>query len=405
MSPTQPAAHAAASSLPMAGIRVVELSTMVTASMAALMLCDQGAEVVKVEPPDIGDPMRYLGNAKGGISALFANCNRGKRSLAIDIRTPEGRDVVIDLVARADVLVHNFRPGVMDRLGLGEAVLRARNPQLVHAGVSGFGEEGEYAGAPAYDHIMQAWTGFTGVQGLGGTPEFMRTLVCDKVTAYTLCQAVTAALFRRARTGEPARIDVSMRDASLFFLWPDGMMSHTLLDDDVAQAPPMAASYAPLPTRDGFIIVAAGAERQWQGLMRALGLARLITDPRYATPAGRAQQAAETRALMLEALAGLGTTDALARLAAEDVPAAPCRDIATAIASAEQDPFGPITTHEHPRMGTLRVLGAAARFDGQRLGNAAPCPALGEQTREILAELGRDAATIDACAAAGIIAG
>lgn len=396
-------AHAVPSSLPMAGIRVVELSTMVTASMAALMLADQGAEVVKIEPPDIGDPMRYLGNSKAGVSALFANCNRGKRSIAIDIRTPEGRDVVIDLAARADVLVHNFRPGVMDRLGIGESALRARNPQLVYGAVSGFGEQGEFAGAPAYDHIMQAWTGFTGVQGIGGTPEFMRTLVCDKVTAYTLCQAVTAALFRRARTGEPASISVSMRDASLFFLWPDGMMSHTLLDDDVVQAPPMSASYNPLPTRDGFIIVAAGAERQWQGLMRALGLARLLADPRYATAAGRAQQALETRALMLESLAAMTTVEALAKLAAEDVPAAPCRDIESAIASAQGDPFGPISLHTHPSMGTLRVLAAAARFEGQQIGNASPCPALGEHTREILRELDRDAASIDALVKSGVI--
>ncbi len=394
---------ASASRPPMAGIRVVELSTMVTASMAALMLSDQGAEVVKVEPPDIGDPMRHLGNSKAGISALFANCNRGKRSIAIDIRTPEGRAVVIDLVARADVLVHNFRPGVMDRLGLGEAVLRTRNPQLIHAAVSGFGEEGAYAGAPAYDHVMQAWTGFTGVQGMGGTPEFMRTLVCDKVTAYTLCQAVTAALFRRARHGEPASINVSMRDASLFFLWPDGMMSHTLLDDDVMPAAAISTSYHPLPTQDGFVIVAAGAERQWQGLMRALGLARLITDPRYATAAGRAGQALETRALMLAALAQMSTAEALARLGAEDVPAAPCRNIEAAIASAQDDPWGPISLHQHPTMGQLRVLGAAARFDGQRLGNASPCPALGEHTRQILRELARDDAAIDALATAGII--
>ena len=391
------------SSQPMAGIRVIELSTMVTASMAAMMLADQGATVIKIEPPDIGDPMRYLGNSKAGISGLFANCNRGKRSIAIDIRTPEGRDVVRDLAANADILMHNFRPGVMERLGLSEAELRARNPRLIHAAVSGFGEEGAYADAPAYDHIMQAWTGYTGVQRVSTEPVFMRTLVCDKITAYTMFQAVTAALFRQLRTGEAASINISMRDASLFFLWPDGMMNHTLLDADVAPGPPMSASYNPLPTKDGYIIVAASGERHWQGLMRALGLARFLDDPRFATLAARAQHSADATALLLGALANMRTEEALERLEAEDVPVAPCRDIETAIASAEHDPYGPISHQQHPRLGTLRVLGAPARFEGQRLGTVAPCPALGEHTRQILRELQRTPEAIDDMARAGII--
>ncbi len=392
-----------ASSRPMAGIRVIELSTMVTASMAAMMLADQGATVIKIEPPDIGDPMRYLGNSKAGISGLFANCNRGKRSIAIDIRTPDGRDVVRDLAAGADILVHNFRPGVMDRLGLSEAELRARNPGLIHAAVSGFGEEGAYADAPAYDHIMQAWTGYTGVQRTGTEPAFMRTLVCDKITAYTLFQAVTAALFRQLRTGEAASINISMRDASLFFLWPDGMMNHTLLDRDVVPGPPMSASYNPLPTKDGYIIIAASGERHWQGLMRALGLARFLDDPRFANLAARARHPADATALLLGALANMRTEEALERLEAEDVPVSPCRDIESAIASAEHDPYGPMTRQQHPHMGALRVLGAPARFEGQRLGTVAPCPALGEHTRQILHELQRTPEAIDALASAGII--
>lgn len=391
-------------SLPMSGIRVVELSTMVTASFAAMMLADQGASVIKIEPPDIGDPMRYLGAAKGGIAALFANCNRGKQSIGIDIRKPEGRDVVIELAARADVLVHNFRPGVMDRLGMSADVLQKANPKLIHAAISGFGEDGEHAGAPAYDHIIQAWTGFTGVQATTHGPEFMRTLVCDKISAYTVCQAITAALFRRERTGEAARINVSMRDASLFFLWPDGMMAHTLLDADAVPGITIAMTYNAMPVRDGFISVAATVDKQWQGLLRAVGLADLLTDPRFATPVERAKHGAEIGAMLLARLSELTVEEAMERLAAEDVPAAPCRDIADAVQNAEDDPFGPITTHQHPRMGAMRALNAPARFDGERHLNATPCPALGEQTEAVLASLGRTPEQIRALCTAGVIA-
>jgi len=160
---------------PLEGIRVMEFSTMITASFAAMMLADQGAEVIKVEPLELGDPMRYLGSAKGGISALFANCNRGKRSLRIDIKSDEGKAV--------------NRPGVMASLGLGPDQLRTINPRLIYGGVSGFGTEGPMANAPAYDPIIQAQSGFAAVQGQGKDtgPEFMRSLMCDKVTAYTIC--------------------------------------------------------------------------------------------------------------------------------------------------------------------------------------------------------------------------
>ena len=200
---------------PLDGIRVLEFSTMITASFAAMMMADQGAEVIKVEPTELGDPMRYLGSTKGGISALFANCNRGKRSLAVDLKADECRTVIEQLAAETDVVLTNYRPGVMAGLGLGSDHLRTINPRLVYAGVTGFGLEGPLATAPAYDPIIQAQTGFPAVQGQGkDAPEFMQSLMCDKVTAYTICQAVTAALFVRERTGEGQHIDLSMTDAS-----------------------------------------------------------------------------------------------------------------------------------------------------------------------------------------------
>ncbi|MCZ6711904.1 MAG: CoA transferase, partial [Gammaproteobacteria bacterium] len=171
---------------PLAGVNVLEFSTMITASFAAMMMAEQGANVIKVEPIELGDPMRFLGSSKGGISALFANCNRGKRSLRLDIKADEGKQIIKELAKDTDVVLCNFRPGVMDGLDLGSAVMREINPRLIYAGVSGFGTEGPDRDKPAYDPVIQAQAGFAAVQGQGKDgPEFVRNLTCDKVTAYT----------------------------------------------------------------------------------------------------------------------------------------------------------------------------------------------------------------------------
>jgi crotonobetainyl-CoA:carnitine CoA-transferase CaiB-like acyl-CoA transferase len=194
---------------PLEGIRVVELSTMITASFAAMMMAEQGATVVKVEPVDVGDPMRYLGTSKNGISGLFVSCNRGKASIRVNLKDAKGQEIVQRLMERADVVLHNFRPGVMESLELGSEAMRARNPRLVYIAITGFGTKGPLRDAPAYDPIVQARAGFAAVQGTT-EPVFVRNLVCDKITAYTACQAATAALLVRARTGRGQHIDISM---------------------------------------------------------------------------------------------------------------------------------------------------------------------------------------------------
>ena len=180
---------------PLEGIKVIEFSTMITASFAAMMMAEQGASVTKVEPIELGDPMRFLGSNKGGISALFANFNRGKKSLRLDIKEEKGKEVIRKLVKDADVILCNFRPGIMDKLGLGSEALRKDNPRLIYAAITGFGTEGPEKNRPAYDPIIQAQAGFAAVQGQGKEgPVLVRNLVCDQITAYTACQAVTAAL-------------------------------------------------------------------------------------------------------------------------------------------------------------------------------------------------------------------
>jgi crotonobetainyl-CoA:carnitine CoA-transferase CaiB-like acyl-CoA transferase len=392
---------------PLAGIKVLEFSTMITASFAAMMMAEQGAEVIKVEPVELGDPMRYLGSSKGGISGLFANCNRGKRSLRIDIKSNAGRDVVHRLAADTDVLLCNFRPGVMDALGLGAAALRQVNPRLIYAAINGFGNAGPDSDKPAYDPVIQAQAGFAAVQGEGSdTPQFVRNLVCDKITAYTACQAVTAALFQRERTGQGQLIELSMMDAGLYFLFPDGFMHRTLLDDDVEHAPPLSQLlYEMTHTRDGAITVSAANQAQQVGLLTAIDQLHLFADERFNSMEKIVANILEFRAVLRDEMSKFTTDDLLQRLADNDVPAAKCLTYEDVLGHPQYEANESIDLTDHPRMGTLRRVKPPARFGGRRLEPAGHTAAHGEHTHDILTELGFSDADIAALVAEKIAAG
>lgn len=389
---------------PLAGIRVVELSTMVTASLSSMIFAQQGAEVVKVEPKAGGDPMRYLGTGKGGISALFHNCNRGKRSLGVDLKTAGGRDAVAALIARADVVMHNYRPGVMDRLGLGSEASRAANPKLIYMAITGFGLNGPLADAPAYDHVVQGLAGFTAQQGRGDSFDFVRTLICDKTTAYTVAQSVTAALFARERgDGTGQHIDMSMLHACLAYLWPDGMMNQTLLDEDVAALPPMAEYYQTVQAEDGSISFAALQPEQWAGLFRTMGRDDMASDPRLADIpqifAHIDQLCDEVRATKVPR----PCADILAELTLLGIPCTPCLSHDEIPAHPQVAANGIILIEDHPAMGKVRTLRHPAQFSGLPGPQIGPSPALGEHTHEILAELGYNTAQITALAEIGAV--
>lgn len=390
---------------PLEGIRVLEFSTMITASFAAMMLAEQGAEVIKVEPTELGDPMRYLGSQKGGIAALFANCNRGKRSLAVDLKSDDGRSVIEALAAETDVVLTNYRPGVMDGLGLGSDHLRSLNPRLIYAGVTGFGTEGPMASAPAYDPIIQAQTGFPAVQGQGkDAPEFMQSLMCDKVTAYTACQAVTAALFARERSGEGQHIDLSMMDAGLYFLFPDGFMHHTLLDDDAEHAAPLSELlYGLSATSDGAVTASAATPAQQVGLLTALDRLDLFADERFNGIENILANIDAFRAEIEKSYERFTTDDILEQLHANDVPAARVLDYEEVMGHAQFAANDSVDVTEHARMGSMRRVKPPARFTGERLDPAIDAPGHGEHTAEILESLGRSAADIAALAEAGAV--
>lgn len=390
---------------PLAGVRVIELSTMVSASLATMMLAAQGAEVIKVEPVRSGDILRYIGTQKDGVSALFANCNRGKSSISVDLKTPEGQRLVRDLAGEADVIINNFRPGVMERLSLGSETLRQANPRLIFAAISGFGTTGPMADDPAYDQVVQALSGFVGVQTDSDQPKFVRNLIVDKVTAYTVAQGITAALLARATTGVGQHLDVSMLHAGLFFLFPDGMMNQTFLSDGVHETAPLADNLIAFATSDGFISMAPSTDEHWQGFAKAMERPDIAEDKRYATLEGRAKHGMELYTLAYMALTKFTTKDAIARLRANDVPCAPCLLPGDVVEHEQVTAIGAVDILDHPSLGRLRVAQPPVRFEGEAGKIAQPCPALGQQSVEIARALGRAEDEIRELQTKGVLGG
>src|SRR5262252_1338866 len=274
---------------PLAGIRIIDLTSMLSGPWATMILGDQGADVIKVEMPGQGDHTRTGGNRSNGMAASFLNLNRNKRSVAIDLKTAKGVALVKRLAAGADVFVQNFRPGVVERLGIDEAAIRALAPAIVYVSINGFGETGPYASKPVYDPIVQAFSGLTMVQAGSDSqrPRLIRTVLPDKLTAATAAQAIAAALVGRFRVGKGQHVRLSMLDAVLAFLWASDMGAQTYVGEKVSQR--TAASFIDLiyETKDGFMTAAVMTNKEWAALTRALARSEWLDDPRFTTPALR----------------------------------------------------------------------------------------------------------------------
>ena len=381
---------------PLAGIKIIELSNMITCSLAAMTMSAQGADVIKVEPPGMGDKMRPLGTQKNGVSGFFHNCNRGKRSLAIDLKSQAGVDAVKELASKADILIHNYRPGVMDRLGLGSDDLRNENSKLIYIAISGFGTSGPMADLPAFDHVIQGIVGFTDLQSSEADSfEHIKTFICDKVTAYTACQAATAALLARTNTNCGQHIDISMLHACLSFMWPDGMMHRTLKDDDRFEMSPGSDYFQTINYSDGGIAVAPLTDTHWEALLPMLGYPELIGTPIYASVAARMSNMKEVLKVLKSPKKDIGVNKALEILMAADVPCSPCikRDDLETVEQIKA--IGALETYVTAAMGELTVPTPPILFEGKLSSQAEPSPLLGEHSKEILLELGWADARID----------
>lgn len=372
---------------PLEGITVMEFSTMITASFAAMMMAEQGARVIKVEPLDVGDPMRYIGSNKAGISSLFANCNRGKRSIRVNIKEETGQALIREMIPEVDIFIHNFRPGVMDKLNLGSDLLREINPRLIYTAISGFGKKGPLGNAPAYDPIIQAHAGLTATQTVGDEPAFFRTLICDKITAYTACQATTCALYHRERTGEGQHIDLSMLDAGLFFIFPDGFQNHTLLDADAAMEPLLIdLLYELTLTKDGAVTISAGNQDMQMRSLIAMGMEHLLADERFNSFEKLVSNLDVFKSLVSETYLQFTTDEVMARMKEADVPCARCLNRDEVLDQEQLAANDTVEVIDHPLMGKMRIIKSPARFGGERLTPGGPSPDHGEHTRDVLEE-------------------
>ncbi len=377
---------------PLEGIRVVDLTSYIAGSYAGMMLADLGARVVKVESLR-GDPFRELPG--------FWGWNRGKRSIAVNLKAPEGRRIVERLAAGADVVMENMRPGVAAELGLGDARLRARNPRLVYCSVTAFGSTGPYADRPAFDPVLQAMAGVMALQGFGGPPQYLRIPVTDYYAAALAVQAILAALYVRERTGRGQWVETSLLHAVL-----------ALQSGHVADYPGKPTGFRDNPTYrlyqagDGeWLFLACGNQAFWGKLCTALGLESLRDDPRFASWMLRLDNREALLPLFEARFRSRPRQEWLDVLAAHDIPAAPVQSLAAFMDDPAVRHHEMIHEYDHPEVGRLRLIGQPLVFSDTRTRDPGPPPTLGQHTDEILRELGYDPATIAELRRRGILGG
>ena len=381
---------------PLHGYRIIDLTAMISGPLATMILADQGADVIKVENPAAGDYVRQAANRRGGFSATFLNNNRNKRSVAINLKNPRGRAVLLELVKTADVFVQNFRPGVTDRMGIGEESIRALVPNIIYVSISGFGDSGPYAHKPVYDPLIQALSGLASVQAGSDEdrPRLVRTILPDKLTAITASQAITAALLARERGGDGQHVRLAMLDSVVFFLWGSDMGSQTFVGNELPQQE--AASFKDLvyDTADDYLTVAVMSDKEWRGLTEAFEKPEWLDDERFKTPALRDRNINVRIALTQEVLLTRPAREWLERLERAGVPCAPVLTRKQMIEHAQIAANGVVIETEHHAAGRLRQSRNAARFSQTTPELRTGAPELGEHTMEVLTEIGISASEI-----------
>lgn len=389
---------------PLSGLKVVDLTSMVSGPVAAAMLADQGAEVIKVEPLH-GEQMRFLGPPVNGLPPAFFSCNRGKQSIALDLKTEPGQTVLWRLIEEADVLLQNFRPGAMERMGFGEGVVRAKNADIIYVSISGFGETGPYADRRVYDPVIQALSGATDIQANRhtGYPEMFRIIIADKVASLTAAQAISSALYHRARTGEGQHIKLSMLDAMLAFFWPEGMGGITYADNEYDPSQTSGSMDLIYPTQDGFITAGVISDKEWVGLCHALDREDLIEDERFATARARLQNVQARKEITLEEIAKWPTAEILQRLNQHDVPNAPLLRRMELLDNEQIVASESVQRIEYEGFGEVRQARPAARFSKTPSEISGPAPKLGEQSTAILNRLGYSDEQVQQMIDAGVV--
>jgi len=374
---------------PLEGLRVVDCSRIVAGPLATQIFSDYGAEVIKVEQPRVGDDSRQWAppRAPDGQATYFFAVNRGKESIAIDLKHPRGKALVVELARRGDVLVENFTPGTMERLGLGYAALRGVNPRLVYCSISGFGATGPYRDRAGYDAIMQGFTGLMSITGEpDGPPVKVGVALIDVITALYAHGAILAALHDRERTGEGQHLELSLMECGIAALI--NAATACLLAGEVqgrwGSAHPSLVPYQAFRARDGYLMVGAGNERLWKAFCEVLGAPEWADDPRYDANAKRVERRAELVRLIEERLAGRGRDEWVAAFAAAGLPAGPINDIGQVFADPQVRHRDMAVELEHPTAGRIRLPGIPVKFGRTPARVQGPPPRLGEHTDAVL---------------------
>ena len=389
---------------PLTGFKILDLSRVLAGPAATVLLADQGADVIKVEPPG-GDVVRAMGG--GGITPGFVTANRGKRSIALDLKSTEGIDAVKRLAAEADVFVQNFRPGAIDGMGLGEPVIRKINPRIIYVSMSGFGEKGPYADQRVYDPVIQALSGLADLQATdeNDRPRMVRTVIPDKTTGITTAQAITAALLARERTGEGQHVRVAMLDVMIAYLWQEGLGGLTLVGEEDKVRRGQRSKDLIYQTADGYITAGAVSDAEWRGLCKALHREAWLTDERFATPRARSLNIKLRLEMTAEVLRTNSSEYWLSRLRDCEVPCAPVLSRPEVIAQEQVQVNDLLSEYEQPGLGRIRQPRPAARFEKTPVKTQQVAAALGEHGREILAEAGYADQEIEHLISAGVLSG
>jgi CoA:oxalate CoA-transferase len=394
---------------PLSGLRVVDLTRYLSGAYTTMILGDLGAEVIKVENPEDGDYSRKVGPFVNGVSTYFLSVNRGKKSIAINLKHESGRDVVLDLIARADIVVENFIPGTAARLGIGYDDAKKRNPTIVYASCSGFGQTGPYAKKPAFDMLIQGMAGTISITGEPQRPPVrVGFSIGDIGAAQFLATGILAALHRRDKDREPQWVDVGMLDCQIALL--ENAFSRYLNTGEIPQREgyrhPVATPVQVIRTLDGYMCLAVGTDQQWQKFCTAVAQPQLAEDPRFRTNKDRTRNREELEALLVKITESKRTDEWLELLENNGVPAGPVHSINQVVNNPQVIAREMVVSVQHPQTGEFRVVNSPIRFEGGKSGPFVASPELGEHTSEVLrGVLGLTDVQIAILASSGAVAG
>jgi formyl-CoA transferase len=393
---------------PLAGVKVLDLTRVLAGPYCTMFLGDLGAEVVKIEQPEVGDDTRAWGPPfAGGESAYFLCINRNKKSVTLDLKSNQAVGLLRHLAEGADILVENFRPGTMERLGLGERELRAVNPRLIYASLSGFGADGPMKDWPGYDLIVQAWGGLMSVTGMpDGEPTKVGVAIVDIVAGLMLGKAILAALFARERTGVGQKLETSLLEAEVACLINAG--SNYLVGGVVpgrwGNAHPNIVPYQSFKSRDGYLVIGVASEGIWRRLCQAVGMPGLADDPRFARNPQRVEHRGELIDILTEIFLQRDTAAWMTLLIDAGVPCAPVQTIDQVFLAPQVIAREMVVQVPHPTAGTIRMAGLPVKFSGTPAAIRLAPPLLGQHTAEVLRSwLRLDDSAIDDLKSKGVI--